>query len=70
MTSCPATFFDFNTGYFRLNEVLSFEREEIFGDPHLVVTLRTGKRFEHRDYNGSARAIENRLLAALKAMEG
>lgn len=66
---CPKSFFDFNHAYFRLSDVMSIEREDILGKPHLVVTIRSGKRFEHRDWNGSAALIERRLLDALKAAE-
>ena len=64
--SCPKTFFDFNDGYFRISEVTAIS----CGSGKLVVKLRDGTKVEHRDYNGSSRKMEDRLLAAIKAVEG
>ena len=63
-------FFDFNTGFFRLKEVVWIERENILGKPPLVVGLRSGKRFEHPDWNGSAAKLERLLMEALSATAG
>nr|DAI68397.1 MAG TPA: hypothetical protein [Caudoviricetes sp.] len=62
--ACPRSFFDFNTACFRLSEVVAIYTEGC----NLVVELRGGKTFSHRDYNGSAAKLQARLLHAL-AME-
>lgn len=63
--ACPRSFFDFNTACFRLSEVVAIYRE----GHNLVVELRGGKTFAHRDYNGSAAKLEARLLQALASAE-
>ena len=65
----PSTFFYFDAACFRLSEVIWIERENILGKPHLIAGLRSGKRFEHPDWNGSAAKLERRLLDAIAAAE-
>lgn len=70
LTGQPKTFFDFNTDYFRISEVVSIVSESAGSRSHLVVTLRCGQVFRHADYNGSKAKIERRLLDAIERLEG
>ena len=65
--ACPKQFFDRNEAYIRISEIASFGRQS--GGLYLVITLRDGREFKHRDYNGSVAKMEQRLISAITAVE-